>query len=187
MTFRKKTLWLSGKQARPLRLVLASLATVLAVILSACSSSANISKATASGPQLYMTPVISEGAQSLQFTNTVATISIDDAALTFAQRTYSIGAHGTVVQVNYSGKLASLARGLEELELTYACTDTNNCDGATYTPDPDNPSGWAVELPDQDGGLLQLAGQPFVPLVPAVTCPSMSSAETFLFVTLPIP
>jgi hypothetical protein len=185
MTFRKKTLWLSGKQARPLRLVLASLATVLAVILSACSSSANISKATASGPQLYMTPVISEGAQSLQFTNTVATISIDDAALTFAQRTYSIGAHGTVVQVNYSGKLASLARGLEELELTYACTDTNNCDGATYTPDPDNPSGWAVELPDQDGGLLQLAGQPFVPLVPAVTCPSMSSAETFLFVTLP--
>jgi hypothetical protein len=185
MTFRKKTLWLSGKQARPLRLVLASLATVLAVILSACSSSANISKATASGPQLYMTPVIREGAQSLQFTNTVATISIDDAALTFAQRNYSIGAQGTVVQVNYSGKLASLARGLEELELTYACTDTNNCDGATYTPDPDNPSGWAVELPDQDGGLLQLAGQPFVPLVPAVTCPSMSSAETFLFVTLP--
>lgn len=185
MTFRKKTLWLSGKQARPLRLVLASLATVLAVILSACSSSANISKATASGPQLYMTPVIREGAQSLQFTNTVATISIDDAALTFAQRTYSIGAHGTVVQVNYSGKLASLARGLKGLELTYACTEMSTCDGATYTPDPDNPSGWAVELPDQDGGLLQLAGQPFVPLVPAVTCPSMSSAETFLFVTLP--
>jgi hypothetical protein len=184
MTFRKKTLWLSGKQARPLRLVLASLATVLAVILSACSSSANISKATASGPQLYMTPVIREGAQSLQFTNTVSTISIDDAALTFAQRTYSIGAHGTVVQVNYSGKLASLARGLEELELTYACTDTNNCDGITYTS-PQTESGWAVELPDQDGGLLQLAGQPFVPLVPTVTCPSMSSAETFLFVTLP--
>ena len=184
MTFRKKTLWLSGKQARPLRLVLASLATVLAVILSACSSSANISKATASGPQLYMTPVIREGVPNPAFTNSPATISIDDAALTFAQRTYSIGAHGTVVQVNYSGKLASLARGLEELELTYACTDTNNCDGITYTS-PQTDSGWAVELPDQDGGLLQLAGQPFVPLAPAVTCPSMSSAETFLFVTLP--
>jgi hypothetical protein len=188
MTFRKKTLWLSGNQARPLRLVLASLATVLAVILSACSSSANISKATASGPQVYMTPTIYEGAFNPEFTNSPATISIDDAALTFAQRTYSIGAHGSVVQVNYSGNLASsgLSRGLKELELTYACTDTNNCDGITYTS-PQTDSGWAIELAGQDGGLLQLQGQPFVPMVPTVTCPSMSSAETFLFVTLPEP
>jgi hypothetical protein len=44
-----------------------------------------------------------------------------------------------------------------------------------------------VELADQGGGLLQLTGQPFVPLVPTVTCPSMKDAETFLFVTLPTP
>jgi len=174
MTFRKQTSWLPGKQASPSGLALASLATTLAVILSACSSSVTIPKATASGPQLYMTPTIYEGAPAVRYTISPATISIDDAATipTFAQKTYSAQ---TGAQVNYSGDIASptpaLARGLKELELAY----------------PQAGSGWAVELAGQSGGLEQLTGQPFVPMVPAVTCPSMSSPETFLFVTLPEP
>lgn len=187
MTFRKQTLWLSGNQVGLPRLALALLATVLAVILSACSNTVNTPKATASGPQLYMTPTIYEGTPAIRYTSSPATISIDDAALTFAQQTYSAQ---TAAQVNYSGDLAShpLARGLKELEQTYACgATTGTCTGTTYTPSHLNPSGWAVELAGQSGGLEQLIGHQFVPMVPAVTCPSMSSAETFLFVTLPKP
>jgi hypothetical protein len=178
MTFKKQTSWLSGKQVRPSRLALASLATALAVILSACSSPVNIPKATASGPQQYMTPTIYEGASAVEYTSSPAVISIDDAALTFAQKTYSAQ---SAAQINYSGNLASpvLARGLEELEITYAS-------GTTYSA-PQLGSGWAVELAGQSGGLEQLTGHRFVPMVPAITCPSMSSAETFLFVTLPEP
>jgi len=118
MTVRKQTSWLSGKQARPSRLALASLATVLAVILSACSSSVNTPEATASGPQLYMTPNIDGGGGGVR-----GTFSIDDAALTFAQETYAFSSTQSGAQVNYSGDLASpgLARGLKELELSYAC------------------------------------------------------------------
>jgi hypothetical protein len=186
MTVRKQTSWLSGKQARPSRLALASLATMLAVILSACSSSVNTPEATASGPQLYMTPNIDGGGGGVR-----GTFSIDDAALTFAQETYAFSSTQSGAQVNYSGDLASpgLARGLKELELSYACGTPANagaeCPGITYKPQADNPSGWAVELAGQDGGLVQLTGQSFAPLVPAVTCPSMSSADAFLFVTLP--
>jgi hypothetical protein len=174
MTFRKQNSWLSGKQTPLSWLALTSFAVALSVILSACSGSAHIPAATASGPQLYMTPQI-EGGQSNA--SVLGTFSIDDAALTFAQQTYSLSGAQSGAQVNYSGDLASprLARGLEELELTY-CGATSPCT---------TPSGWAVELADQSGGLAQLVGRSFVPLVPAVTCPSMSSAETFLFVTLP--
>jgi len=186
MTFRKQTSWLSGKQASPSRLVLASVATTLAVILNACSSSVTVPKSTASGPQLYMTPTIYEGAAGVTYTNSVATVSIDDAALTFAQKTYSAQ---TGAQVNYSGELVSppLARGLKELELLYACGATTGTCASISPTNPPSSSGWAVELADQSGGLEQLTGQAFVPMVPAVTCPSMSIPESFLFVTLPEP
>lgn len=166
------------------------LAGALAGVLTACSTSGNLPApapaASAAGPQLYMTPVIYGGPASA--TSTVATYSIDDQALTFAQRTYAFGDTQSGPQIQYAGDTILLARGLEELELTYACGQgtINGCTGVSY-PSPQTGSGWAVELPDQSGGLVQLAGQPSTPMVPAVTCPSMTGAETFLFVTLPTP
>jgi len=163
---------ISTRQASPTQFALVLLTAALAVMLSACGGSAHIPAATASGPQLYMTPAINGG---LSNTSSLGTFSIDDASLppTFAQQTYAFSGAQSGAQVNYSGDLASpgLARGLEELELTY--------------PTPQLGGGWAVELAGQSGGLAQLTGQSFAPLVPAVTCPSMKSAETFLFVTLP--
>ena len=181
MTFRKQTSrllgkwlsgeWLSGKRARPSRLALALLATALAVILSACSSAVNTPTATASGPQLYMTPQIHggqvNGSGADGNDSSLGTFSIDDAALTFAQETYGFNSYGesTGAQINYSGDLASpsLARGLEELELTYAS-------GTSYSS-PQSGSGWAVELAGQDGGLAQLTGNSVSPLVPRLRAP----------------
>ncbi len=157
--------------------MLSAVALAFAAVLSGCSGSANIPTSTASGPQLYMAPG-------------VAIYSIDDTALptpAFAEEGYNLSGGQSGLQINYSGDVAMLSRGLRELEFTYAylCGD-GGCNGVTYNP-PQAGSGWAVELAGQDGGLLQFAGQPVVPLVPAVTCPSMKSVETFLFVTLPTP
>lgn len=165
------------RRTLPAQRALAFLSTALAVILSGCGGSAHITTSTASGPQLYMTPATYDGTSGNSYSP--ATFSIDDAALSFEQQTYTLNNTQSGAKINYSGDLASpgLARGLEELELTYAS-------GITYKT-PQAGSGWAVELAGQSGGLAQLAGQSFVPLVPAVTCPSMSSAQTFLFVTLP--
>ena len=158
--------------------MLSAVALVFAAVLSGCSDSAKIPTSPTSGPQLYMAPVIYGGTSSV--TDSVAMYHIDDTALptpTFAEEGYSFIRGQSGLQINYSGEVVALSRGLQELESTYA-------NGLTYNP-PQAGSGWAVELAGQDGGLLQLNGLPFVPLVPAITCPSMKSAETFLFVTLP--
>ena len=157
-------------------------------LLAGCGGSAHIPAATASGPQLYMTPTIS-GGYSSSATAKPATYSVDDKAQplpTFVQDTYAFSDKQSGAQIQYSGNVVTLSRGLRELELTYACgsTTVTGCTGIHYNS-LQPASGWAVELADQSGGLVQLTGQPFAPLVPAVTCPSMKSAETFLFVTLP--
>jgi hypothetical protein len=196
MTFLRQHALVSKRQTLRKRLVPGLLILLLAGMVSACGGgSAHIPAATASGPQLYMTPVIHGGSGST--TSTTATYSIDDKALTFAQATYAVNEAQSGAQTNYSGDIAfpGLARGLQELELTYnsCATDAGGCTSQTYKP-PQPASGWAVELSGQDGGLLQLVAppgtynagpQPFVPLVPAVTCPSMKSAQAFQFVTLP--
>ncbi len=185
----------SRRQGSPRRLALASLTMALAAMLSGCGGSANIPASTASGPQLYMSATIFGPAGGSA--GGVATYSINDTTspATFWQDTYSFAGAQSGPQLNYSGDLTALSRGLWELDLAYdICANTSGgCALQTYSPALAR-SGWAVELAGQDGGLLQLIGPsgsanpglpPFVPLVPAVTCPSMSSAEKFLFVTLP--
>jgi hypothetical protein len=163
-------------------------AAALTGMLSACGSSVHIPAATATGPQLYMTPVVYGGPSAA--TTIPATYSISDTALTFAQQTYFFSNQQSGPQVQYSGNLAALSRGLLALQLTYACgtRTVDGCTGIQYTQQtqPQPPPGWALELPGQGGGLLQLnGGQPVVPMVAAVACPAMSSAQPYLFVTLP--
>jgi hypothetical protein len=165
-------------------------AATLTGMLSACGSSVHspATTAAATGPQLYMTPVIYGGPTAA--TAIPATYSISDTALTFTQQTYFFSNQQSGPQVQYAGNLAALSRGLLALQLTYACgTKTaDGCTGIQYTQQtqPQPPPGWALELPGQGGGLLQLnSGQPVVPMVAAVACPAMSSAQPYLFVTLP--
>jgi len=163
-------------------LVLAAL--LLAVVVVGCSDSAKVPTSTANAPQLYMAPVVFGISGGV--TSTDVTYSISDQDMTFAQKTYGFSDTQSGARLSYSGNLTALSRGLLEMELTYECGSTSiaGCSGITYSP-PQAGSGWAVELAGQSGGLLQLTGQSFVPLVPAAACPSMSSAETFLFVTVP--
>jgi hypothetical protein len=188
MIFPKRQTMEPKRRISPMQLVTTLLSGALAVTLNACGGSANIPTATAGGPQVYMSPVIAGlPANGNSATASPATYSIDNKALppTFAQQTYAINNSQTGARINYTGDVATLSRGLLDLELTYCGATIGNCTGVgTYKP-PLTGSGWAVELAGQAGGLLQMAGQPFTPMVPAVTCPSMSSAETFLFVTLP--
>jgi len=163
----------SKKQTSLTRSALALLATTLTGMLSACGGSANIPAATASGPQVYMSPAMA-GGDAASATANLATYSIDDAAKTFVQDTYAFSDSQTGAQVQYAGNIAPFQRGL----LSLAVTRSNK----SY---PKVTDGWAFELAGQAGGLAQFNGQPFVPLVPAVSCPAMSKPETFLFVTLP--
>jgi hypothetical protein len=194
MTFLKHFVLVSGKQAP--RLVLASLATALAAMLSACGGSAHITTSTASGPQLYMSPTVAGSAASgvstanaQSATALLSTWSIDDTKKTFAQATYSFSDTQTGAQVKFSGGLdaPALQRGFMNLDLTYQCGagTVYGCTGVSYNPSVSG--GWALELADQAGGLAQIAGSPFAPLVAANSCPSMTTAETFQFITLPAP
>ncbi len=160
---------------------------LLATILVGCSSgSANIPVSSASGPQLYMAPVV--GGNSNSSTAHLATYALDDAAKTYVQNTYAFTDTQSGARVNFSGTFPtpSLQRGLLGLDMTYAYGSSNgNNGGITYNPPQLN--GWAVELPGQSGGLVNLLGQTFVPLVPSVTCPAMTTPQSFLFLTLPAP
>ncbi|MEI9979865.1 MAG: hypothetical protein WDN23_12880 [Edaphobacter sp.] len=195
MMFLKQHALVSRRQVPLSRLVLASLGAALTVMLSACgSSSARIPQATASGPQVYMSPVVSSAPATA--TTSPAIYSIDDAKKTFAQTTYSFSSTQSGGQVQYSGELCPnssdsqcpnapvLQRGFLDLKLEFACGQATifGCAGVPNLPQP---GGWAFELAGQAGGLAQLQGQPFAPLVPAVSCPGASQPQTFLFVTLP--
>ncbi len=171
MRFLKRQTVILKRRVSPIRFMTTSFTGALVLVLSACGDSAHIPAATASGPQLYMTPVVA-GGDATRATALLATYSIDDGQKTFAQATYSASGK----QVHYSGSIAPFQRGL----LSLAVTKSDN-----LTTQVTN--GWAFELAGQAGGLVALQNQPFAPMVPAVSCPAMTNPETFLFVTLPAP
>ena len=189
MIFLKQHALALRNQALPSQFALVLLTMAFAAMLSACGGSVHIPASTTSGPQLYMSPIVygTTSGSAFAATSVPATYSVNDTALTFGQDTYSFSGAQSGARLNYAGEVTALSRGLLELELTYACGSAANAACTGVTTKPQAGSGWAVELADQGGGLLQLTGQPFVPLVPAVTCPSMKDVEAFLFVTLPTP
>jgi len=189
--FLKHSIPVSAKQAPLSRLALASAATALAVALSACGGSANIKASTASGPELYMSLAMAGSVSSGTSAATLSTFSIDDTKNAFAQTTYGFSDTQSGAQVQNSGNIAApaLQRGLLTLDLAYQCgtRTTNGCTGVSYPTNPPQVGGWALELAGQAGGFAQILGSPFVPLLAANSCPSMTTAEPFQFVTLPQP
>lgn len=167
----------------------ACMTAALTLMLYACGTTSNSPVATATGPQVYMSPSMAGiPAAGSSVTGKVATYSIDEAKATLAQTTYGFSNGVSGAQVQYAGMLcAPASRGFQSLSLTYPAS-TNSTGGCpAIAQNLAQPGGWALELAGQAGGLAEIAGQPFVPLVAANTCPSMKTPETFLFVTLPEP
>lgn len=78
--------------------------------------------------------------------------------------------------MNYSGSTTALSRGLLSLGIDFS----SGAFGKSY------PTGnFAIELAGQAGGLVNLQGMPFVPLVAAQDCPSFTTTQTFQFVSIP--
>jgi hypothetical protein len=161
----------------------------MAMIIPGCSTGSSINTKTTTttsqpaGPQNFMAPYIIGGTTPA---DSVATYTIDDIALTFSESTYYLGEAGAAnqegIRTYYAGTTTSLARGLLALGLTY---NWNSNDPVNYNPPQSG--GWAFELPDQAGALIQIQGQPFAPLVPAETCLGFTTPQTYEFITLPAP
>lgn len=153
------------------------------------SSAASTSQ---SAPRTYMAGAVAGGygAGPTAITQSLATYTIDDEAQTFSQSSYVFSTQQNGPQLNYSGVSATLPRGLLSLGLTYYYGDYGNfiCNGvgscATTYSSPVT-GGWAFELAGQAGGLVNLQGLPFSPLVDAQDCPNFTIPASFQFITIP--
>jgi len=160
------------------------------MLICGCSSGSNKTTTTSAtqpdGPQTYMAPSI-VGETSPR--DSVSLYSIDDTVLTFTQSNYLVGADSAGLlqqgeQTWSAGTTTTLARGLISLGTTISYAVSSGVLIATLH-NPPVPGGWAFELPDQAGALVQTVGQPFAPLAPATSCPTKS--QTYQFLTLPAP
>jgi hypothetical protein len=174
------------KNAAPRGLAFSAL-LALAMIIPGCSSgSTNTTKTTTAtaqpaGPQTYMAPyIVGETTPA----DSVSAYTIDDTAQTFSNSTYYLGeadgAYQEGARTYYAGTTASLARGLLGLGVEYSWNSTS-----PIVYNPPQTGSWAFELPNQAGALIDIQGQPFAPLVPAVSCPDFTTPQTYQFITLP--
>ena len=140
-------------------------------------------------PQTYFAPYVagtSNGGSNLTLPQTY---TIDDTGGTFSQTTFQLQSPEQVgPQVINAGILAVGQRGLRSLGITanYIANSAGvppKYDAVTYNP-PETGS-YVVELSGQSGGLVQLVGQPVVPLVAATQCPNFTTPQTYQFVTIP--
>jgi hypothetical protein len=140
------------------------------------------------GPQSYFAPYVVGTTNGGSSSPGVSQIyAIDDSAATFSQSTFQLQLPTQQgPQVINVGVIAPAQRGLLGLGITTNYTNPGNA----YVPTTFNPpklGSFAVELAGQAGGLVQLVGQPAEPLVAAVQCPNLKSAQTYQFVTIPAP
>lgn len=136
--------------------------------------------ATKATPQTYFGPIVyptGQGIQTYTFDETVTPANFSE---TFFPT--------TLPQILNAGTSTVLQTGLRSLniETTYV---SNGGTPAIYSGEPyTTPGGsFAVELAGQAGGLVQVRGQPVVPVVAATSCPNSSSAQTYRFITIPGP
>jgi hypothetical protein len=138
---------------------------------------------TPPGPQTYFAPSVSVDGAGLG----MYTYGLDDKAGTFWQTTYSLQTLQPGSQVLTAGNFSVSQRGLRSLSIstTYAVDPANPQVYVATNLNPPVTGSFALELSGQAGGLVQLVGQPVVPLVAATQCPNLSSAQTYQFITIP--
>jgi hypothetical protein len=150
-------------------------------------------------PQSYFAPFVSGATystiggdgtvQQTPLGGVYQTFTLDDTANSFSQTSYQLQ---TPVQqgpqVLNAGNISVGQRGLRSLSLSVNYAANNVTKGYQPIPyPPPLPVGYALELANQAGGLIQLPGQPVAPLVAATQCPSLAQAQTYQFLTIPGP
>jgi hypothetical protein len=172
-------------------------------LIAGCSSSPSPSSSQAvatAGPQSYFAPPAAgttynfgDNSSSISALSLLSpqTYTVDDQAETpntpkFSETTYGLHLLPGSQTLNAGDVNVALQRGLLGLTTTktYALSGDTSL-FFSYTPPVAQSSGFAVELADQTGGLVQIPGQPAVPVVAATQCPSFSSAQTYQFLTIP--
>jgi hypothetical protein len=141
------------------------------------------------GPQSYLAPVVAGTTNAGSILFGPETYSIDDSGdHAFSQTTVLLQVpQQEGPQVINSGMATSTSsRGLLSLQTSanYVFNSLSNTWVATAPPATAK-SGFVVELAGQAGGFIQLAGEPVAPLVAAVQCPNIATAQTYQFVTIP--
>jgi len=134
------------------------------------------------GPRTYFAPYVAgtTNGNAITLLTGPKIYTVDDSSNKFSQSIFALPQGPQVIN---AGTMTAPQNGLLSL------TDTVNYTkpGGSYVPNTSNlPNpGFAIELPDQAGGLVQLAGQPMSPLVAALQCPVLASAQTWQFLTIP--
>jgi hypothetical protein len=190
MTFIEKPAIAIGRMNITLRFIAPPALLILGVLLSGCSSgstAASTSTTHSDPPQTYMASyMVGDNGEDGSPGYALFAYQIDDAAQTFSKSTYYIGQVDQGLQQGartyYAGTTAELARGLLSLDGNYEYAN-----GQITTYSPAQTGSWAIQLPNQAGGLVQLVGGPVEPIVAASTCPDFKTAQTYQFITLPAP
>jgi hypothetical protein len=155
--------------------------------IAGCGSNAASGSASAPQyiPQNYFAPYVF-GATYVDGVTTLAVpqqYTFDHSVNVFQQSTFQLSPPQNGAQVLSSGTTSASPRGL--LDLTTSVSYEFSTSGFTPVVPTTPTSGWAVELAGQAGGLVQLPGQPVMPLVAANQCPNLATAQPYQFLTIP--
>jgi hypothetical protein len=149
---------------------------VVTITLTGCNSSTtgagNTSEAQ-SKVDTYLSGAVGEA--------NLASYVVDHNANTFEVTSYSASG-GAVLE---SGDISTLGNEIEDLDITYLA--------GQLPGSPPLASNWLVEIAGEAGFVeleatnssTNVTSTSFSPLAPTQTCPSIASAQTFLFVTVP--
>ncbi len=154
------------------------------------------------GPQTYFAPYVAATTNGGVIFKGPMVYAIDDFANTFSESNFAlqppqqqgpqiINTGCFLSQTQCTPNVVDVAagqRGLLSLGIT-----TNYISNATGSPpsyvaktyNPPKTGSFAVELAGQAGGLVQIVGQPVEPLVAAVQCPNLKTAQSYQFLTIP--
>jgi len=118
--------------------------------------------------------------------STTQIFTIDRAKGGFYLSTFQLSGDQSGPQVLDQGSYASSKRSLLDLSIStsYAFGGSGD-EWVTTSYDPAIAGGYALELADNTGGLMQMTGQPVAPLVAATACPDSTTAQTYWFVSIP--
>jgi len=187
------------------RVVAPSPLLFLVLLASGCNSLPNPTTTTSTsaqpnGPQTYLAPYVVGDATQFVPASSVSAYQLDDTAQTFSKSSYYVGQNNSdLVQYGArtfdAGTTTKLVRGLLSLGMEYSWNPTSP---VTYNQSPLPSGGWAVELPNQAGGLIQISVPPaqesasstilpVEPMVAATSCPDFATPQTYQFITLPAP
>ncbi len=153
-----------------------------------CGSSASSTPPPAQQytPQTYMAPGVAYTLSGSPAQVALETYTIDDSAGKFSETLYLQEGDQQGPQILNYGSFKPASDGFLDLGILASYgAGTSGYSVTTYPADSPLTGSWAIELPDQAGGLVQMVGRPVKPLVAATSCPNLASPQTWQFLTIP--